>query len=98
MEKRNRYTSEFKVKVVLEILREDESLNQIAAKYELNPQMLSQWKREFTEHAAEVFDHKKGNEAKLKKELAEKEDRYQKIVGQMSYEISWLKKKSGLGE
>ena len=33
--------------------------------------MLSQWKREFVEHAAEVFDHKKGNEAKLKKELAE---------------------------
>lgn len=98
MEKRNRYTSEFKAKVVLEILREDESLNQIAAKYELNPQMLSQWKREFVDHAAEAFDHKKGNEVKLRKELAEKEDRYQKIVGQMSYEISWLKKKSGLGE
>ena len=98
MEKRNRYTSEFKAKVVLEILREDESLNQIAAKYELNPQMLSQWKREFVDHAAEVFDHKKSNEAKLRKELAEKEDRYQKIVGQMSYELSWLKKKSGLGE
>lgn len=98
MEKRNRYTPEFKAKVVLEVLREDESLNEIAAKYELNPQMICQWKREFVEHAADVFDHKKNNEAKLKKELAEKEDRYQKIVGQMSYEISWLKKKSGLGE
>ncbi len=98
MEKRNRYTPEFKAKVVLEVLREDESLNQIAAKYELNPQMISQWKREFVEHASDVFEHKKNNEAKLKKELAEKEDRYQKIVGQMSYEISWLKKKSGLGE
>ncbi len=98
MEKRNRYTAEFKAKVVLEVLREDESLNQIAAKYELNPQMVSQWKREFVDHAADVFDHKKNGEAKLKKELAEKEDRYQKIVGQMSYEISWLKKKSGLGE
>ena len=98
MEKRNRYTAEFKAKVVLEVLREDESLNQIAAKYELNPQMVSQWKREFVEHAADVFENKKNGEAKLKKELAEKEDRYQKIVGQMSYEISWLKKKSGLGE
>ena len=98
MEKRNRYTAEFKAKVVLEVLREDESLNQIAAKYELNPQMVSQWKREFVEHAADLFGHKKNGEAKLKKELAEKEDRYQKIVGQMSYEISWLKKKSGLGE
>jgi transposase-like protein len=96
MEKRNRYTSEFKAKVVLELLREEGTLNQIAGKYELNPQMLSQWKREFLEHAADVFEHKKSQEAKLKKELAEKEECYQKIVGQMSYEISWLKKKSGI--
>jgi len=54
--------------------------------------MLSQWKREFLEHAADVFDRKKSQEAKLKKELAEKEECYQNIVGQMSYEISWLKK------
>ena len=98
MEKRNRYTAEFKAKVVLEVLREEESLNQIAAMYDLNPQMVSQWKREFIERAPDVFERKKNSEAKLKKELAEKEDRYQKIVGQMSYEISWLKKKSGLGE
>lgn len=36
MEKRNRYTSEFKAKVVLELLREEGTLNQIAGKYELN--------------------------------------------------------------
>jgi transposase-like protein len=96
MEKRNRYTSEFKVKVVLELLREEGTLNQIAGKYELNPQMLSQWKREFLDRATDIFDQKKGQEAKLKKEMAEKEANYQKIVGQMSYEISWLKKKSGL--
>jgi putative transposase len=96
MEKRNRYTSEFKVKVVLELLREEGTLNQIAGKYELNPQMLSQWKREFLDRATGIFDQKKGQEAKLKKEMAEKEANYQKIVGQMSYEISWLKKKSGL--
>jgi type I restriction enzyme R subunit len=34
--------------------------------------------------------------AKLKKELEDKETRYQQIIGQMSYEIDWLKKKSGL--
>ena len=71
MEKRNRYTAEFKAKVVLEVYREEESLKQKAYKYELNQQMVSQWKREFVEHAADVFDHKKNGEAKLKKELAE---------------------------
>ena len=44
MEKRNRYTAEFKAKVVLELLREEQTLNDLAAKYQLNPQMISQWK------------------------------------------------------
>jgi transposase-like protein len=47
MEKRNRYTSEFKAKLVLELIQEESTLNQVASKYQLNPQMLSQWKSEF---------------------------------------------------
>lgn len=96
MEKRNRYTSEFKAKVVLELLQEESTLNQVAAKYQLNPQMLSQWKTDFVKNAAVVFERNKDETGKLKKELEEKESRYQKIIGQQSYEIDWLKKKSGL--
>ncbi len=96
MEKRNRYTSEFKAKVVLELLQEESTLNQVAAKYQLNPQMLSQWKTDFVKNAAVVFERNKDEAGKLKKELEEKESRYQKIIGQQSYEIDWLKKKSGL--
>lgn len=92
MEKRNRYASEFKPKVVMEVLREQETVNQIAAEYELNSQMVSMWKREFIEKAPWVFDRKAGKEEQLKKELAEKEARYQKIVGQLSYELDWLEK------
>lgn len=96
MEKRNRYTSEFKAKVVLELLQEESTLNQVATKYQLNPQMLSQWKTDFVKNAAVVFERNKDEAGKLKKELEEKESRYQKIIGQQSYEIDWLKKKSGL--
>lgn len=39
MEKRNHYTAEFKAKVVLELLGDESTLNQVAAKYQLNPQM-----------------------------------------------------------
>lgn len=76
MEKRNRYSAEFKTKVVLEVLREEETINQIAARYELNPQMVGHWKREFIEHALEVFARKQSAERKLKKELGEKENNY----------------------
>lgn len=85
MEEQNRYTAEFKTKVVLEVLRESKTLNQIVAKYELNPQMVIQWKREFVNNASEVFSGKQSTERKLKKELEEKERTYQKIVGQVRY-------------
>lgn len=96
MEKRNRYTAEFKAKVVLELLSEEATLNQVAAKYQLNPQMISQWKSDFIKNASVVFERGKDDASKLKKEMDEKEARYQQIIGQQSYEIDWLKKKSGL--
>jgi putative transposase len=96
MEKRNRYTAEFKAKVVMELLREESTLNQVASKYQLNPQMLSQWKSEFVKNASTVFERGKDESGKLLKEMEEKEARYQQIIGQQSYEIDWLKKKSGL--
>jgi transposase-like protein len=40
MEKRNRYTAEFKTKVVLEVLRKEQTVNEIASKYELSPVMI----------------------------------------------------------
>lgn len=92
MEKRNCYTSEFKAKVVLELLQEESTLNQVASKYQLNPQMLSQWKREFVKNASVVFEKGKDEAGKLIKEMTEKEARYQQIIGQQSYEIDWLKK------
>jgi putative transposase len=96
MEKRNRYSADFKAKVVIELLQGEMTLNQLAAKYQLNPQMLSQWKSDFVRHASVVFERGKDQADKLRKELTEKESRYQQIIGQQSYEINWLKKKSGL--
>jgi transposase-like protein len=96
MEKRNRYTSEFKAKVVLELLQEESTLNQIASRYQLNPQMLSQWKSEVVKNASVVFEKSKDGTGKPIKEMTEKEARYQQIIGQQSYEIEWLIKISGL--
>ena len=65
------YPSEFKTKVVLEVLAEEQTLNQIATKYLVNPVMVSRWKKEFLERAPEIF--KKGpNEAE--KALAVRSD------------------------
>ncbi len=94
MKKRNHYAPEFKAKVVLEILSEAATLNEIAAKYEISPVVLSRWKQEFLEKASEVF--KKGT-SDAEKTLEEKNDHIAQLerkVGQLTYEVDWLKKKS----
>lgn len=41
MNKRNHYTAEFKSQIVLEIIREEATVNEIAAKYDLHPTMIA---------------------------------------------------------
>jgi putative transposase len=96
MEKRNRYTPEFKAKVVLEVLQEQQTVNEIAAKYEVSPVMVSRWKAEFMERASTVFDKKTSETEKMKKEYESKQEHLEKLVGQLTVEVDWLKKKSGL--
>lgn len=94
MNKRNNYSAEFKSKVVLEVLQEEATLNEIASRYDLNPVMLSRWKSEFLERAADVF--KKGP-TDAEKELSLEKERVaalERKVGQLTYEVDWLKKKS----
>ncbi|EJL29758.1 Transposase [Brevibacillus sp. BC25] len=93
MEKRNQYTSEFKTKVVLEVLREEQTVIEIAGKYEMSPVMVSWWKPEFLERASMVFEKKTMEADKLKKEYESKQEHLEKLVGQLTVEVDWLKKK-----
>lgn len=69
MKKRNNYSAEFKSKVVLEVIQGTYTINEIAAKYGINPVVIGRWKSEFLERAAEIF--KKGP-SEAEKELEEK--------------------------
>ena len=69
MKKRNNYSAEFKSKVVLEVIQGTYTINEIAAKYGINPVVIGRWKSEFLERAAEIF--KKGP-SEAEKELEER--------------------------
>lgn len=55
-EKRIRYTAEYKTGIILRVLREEETVAEIAAGEGLNPVMISRWKSEFLERALMVID------------------------------------------
>ena len=48
--KQTTYTADFKTKVVLEVLEENSTLNQVSAKYSLAPKSVRNWKKTFLEN------------------------------------------------
>ena len=70
---RKTYTAEYKTKLVLEVIREESRLEEIAAANEINPNMLRNLKQEFLRSASSVLSQKESNAAKRaeqKKEAA----------------------------
>lgn len=49
------FSNEFKAKVVLEALRGDKTIQEIAAKYQVHPDQVSTWKRQAVEGMADVL-------------------------------------------
>jgi len=85
---RKKFTSKFKTKVALEAIKERESLSVLAQKYDVIPQQITNWKREFLAGATSVFE---SNKKSKKTELQEKEEKLLKIIGQQKVEIDFLK-------
>ena len=94
MRRRNQCPAEQKTQIVLEVLREEQTVNEISARYGVHLNMLSRWKQEFLERAPEVF--KRGLSDSEKELRAEKEhvSQLERKVGQLTYEVDWLKEKS----
>jgi transposase-like protein len=78
------------------VLREEEELGAIATRYNLNPNMLRNWKKEFLEKSARVFDESRRERelAFIERELNAEREELLKTVGQLTLERDWLKKKS----
>ena len=92
MEKRT-YSAEMKAKMVIEVLKGERELNEIAKEQEIAPNQIRKWKSEFLENASVVFD--KNRDRRLKDELCSKQheaDELAKKVGQLSLQVDLLKK------
>jgi len=85
---RRKFTSKFKTKVVLEALKERHSVKELAQRFEISPQQINLWKREFLNGADSVFE--KGAKSK-KSEAEEKQDQLLKTIGQLKVENDFLK-------
>jgi len=84
---RRKFSGAFKAKVALEALRERETLSELSKRYEVHPNIISKWKREFLDKAPEVFE-----QSSNKDEPVDLDKLYAKI-GELEIEKDFLKKK-----
>jgi len=67
-------------------------LNEIAAAYEIHPNQLSRWKAEFLSNAGRAFSRETDEVEKVKQSFNKEKDELLRQIGQLSYEVTWLKK------
>ena len=87
---RRKFSAAFKSKVAIEALKEQMTLQELAKKFDVHPNQITGWKREFIENASVVFESKSLNDSADQ----DKEELYNKI-GHMQVEIDFLKKVLG---
>ena len=87
------YSADWKAKVALEAIKGQRTVQEIASHYEVHPTLVTHWKKQLLEGAAEIFSNGKRAAADADQEL--KAELYQQIE-KLQVEVDWLKKKSGL--
>ena len=89
--KRRQFSSEFKVKLVLEVLKNEKPLHQIAEENNVLPKSLINWKKQFLQNAEIAMEPAKAvKEHKERiKALEKKVDKYAKTVGKLTVERDW---------
>lgn len=91
--KKKQYTNQLKAKVVLEALKGDKTVAELASIYEVHPSQISKWKSHAERALPEVFSNNKEKDAK---EVEQNQDQLYQQIGKQKVELDWLKKKSGL--
>ena len=91
---RKRYPIELKVRIVLEIPKEEKTVTQLAFEHKIHYSQLLKWKKQVLEGLPNLFGDP---QTEALKSTHEKEVMalYQEI-GQLTTQLAWLKKKSGI--
>jgi putative transposase len=85
------YTPEQKAKVILELLKEEQTLGELATQYKVTPKTIQNWKKEFLANASKAFEsdnNAKENKEKMDK-LTEENDALAKALGRTTVERDW---------
>ena len=89
--KRRDYGSALKAKVALEALKESEPVSALASRFDVHPNLVSQWKRRAIDDLETLFT----TEAASRRRRDEEPDQAElyEQIGRLKMQLEWLKKK-----
>ena len=87
--KRKSYAAAFKTRVAVEAIRGEQTIRQIAARFEVHPSQVNLWKKQALQHLMDAFSTRRGKAEQQEEVL--KEELYGQI-GRLKVELDWLKK------
>jgi transposase len=87
---RRKFTATFKTEVVLEALKERRTISELAQQFDLHPNQITTWKREFLNGASTVFETVVDTEREA---LKQKQDELFQQIGRLQVENEFLKKR-----
>ena len=93
--KAKKYSSKMKAKMVLEVLRQDCTVAEVASKYETHPKNIQNWRKEFLANIEVVFEKDQERQA-IKEKLKAKQEEIDELYrqnGKMNAQLEWAKKK-----
>jgi putative transposase len=94
---RKHYTAQQKAQIVLEILKEEQTLAQIASAHGVHPTQLRKWKAQVVEGLPSLFSDEGKAVRALEAAHARELDELYAEIGRLTTQLTWLKKKAGLG-
>ena len=87
------YTSQQKAKVVLELLKEERTLGEIATSYRVTPKTIQNWKKQLLSNASRAFEEDAKQSKKEIEKLKEENDALAKALGRTTVERDWAVEK-----
>ena len=96
MQMRKKYTAKKKAQIVLEILKEERSIPQIASEYGIHPNQLYKWKAQALEGLPNLFEDERKTEKVLRAAHEQELNELYAEIGRLTTQLNWLKKKSGI--
>ena len=90
-QKRKQPSAQFKAKVALAALQNEETAAQLASRFDVHPTMISAWKRQLLDSAVELFDKNQ----KSRKQMEGQLDELYRQIGQLKVENDFLARKLG---